>query len=137
LRPREKISEVWPESPSNSQLHIFVNLSGGVGSPNLVFVGECFIRPLCPSSGYPNPLLEGGKPPDSDFVREYEDFFIKVKQWGAFEGSDIEGNGLRSNVHGTVPDFVVEFERELDDKPGLDPDVCRFLDYSSDADGSM
>ncbi len=55
---------------------------------------------------------------------------------GAFEDSNIERNGLREYV-GTVPDFVAEFERKSDGKPGLAPDVCCFLDHSSDADGSM
>jgi hypothetical protein len=50
-------------------------------------------------------------------TREYEDFFIKENEWRAFEGLDIEGNGLRKYVDGIVPDFVVEFERELDGKP--------------------
>jgi hypothetical protein len=50
-------------------------------------------------------------------TRECEDFFIKVKEWRAFEGPDIEGNGLRKYVDGIVPGFVVEFERELDGKP--------------------
>ena len=91
---------------------------------------------LCPSSGYlTNPLPEGDDV-DLGVLREYEDIFIKVKRWGAFEGSDIKGNGLRKYV-GTVPDFVAEFERKSDGKPGLAPDVCCFLDHSSDADGSM
>jgi hypothetical protein len=70
-------------------------------------------------------------------VRNYEDIFIKVKEWGAFEGSDIEGNGLREYGGGTVPDFVADFERELDGKPRLASDVCCFLDYSFDTDESM
>jgi hypothetical protein len=80
---------------------------------------------------------EGETLVDSDFVRRYEDIFINVNQWGAFEGSDIERNSLRECVHGRVPDFVAKFERELDGKPRLDPDVCCFLDCSSNADGSM
>ncbi|KAF8490351.1 hypothetical protein F5888DRAFT_1129431 [Russula emetica] len=35
-----------------------------------------------------------------------------------------------------VPDFVLKFERDLHGKPGVAPDVCCFLDYSFDADGS-
>lgn len=110
-----------------------------MGSTRLAYtVGECFIHPLCPCSEY----LTGAFPEyetrvDSDFVRVYEDNFIKVNQCGAFEGSDIERNSLHECVHGTAPDFVIEFERELDGKPGLDPDVCCYLDCSSDADGSM
>lgn len=64
-------------------------------------------------------------------VTEYEDIFIKVKEWGTFESSDIERNGIQiCGDDGTpVPDFVTEFERELDIKPGLAPDVCCFLYY--------
>lgn len=82
---------------------------------------------FCPSSGYlTNALPEGDKSVDWGVVREYEDFFIKAKRWGAFEGSDIDGNSLGRNVDGTVPDFVAEFERKLDGKPGLAPDMCVF-----------
>ena len=94
---------------------------------------------LFPSSRYlTNALPEGDV--DSALVREYEDIFIKVNNWGTFEDSDIEQNGLRQYVEyvdGTVPDFVAEFERELDSKPGLAPDVSCFLDHSFDADWSM
>jgi hypothetical protein len=89
------------------------------------------------SSGYlTSAFPEGEMRVDSDFVRRYEDVFINVNQWGALEDSDIE-RSLREHLYGKVPDFVVKFERELDGKPGLDPDVCCFLDSSSDADGSM
>jgi hypothetical protein len=109
-----------------------------VDRPTRLYVGGCFIRLLCTSSGYlTNPLPEGDKPVDSGLVRDYEDIFIKVKNWGAFEGSDIERNGLHKYRDGTVPDFVTEFERELDGKPCLASDVCCFLDCSFDADGSM
>ncbi len=61
-----------------------------------------------------------------------------MKEWGAFESSDIERNGIHRCDDGTpVPDFVTKFEQELDSKAGLAPDVCRFLDYSFDADRSM
>ena len=80
--------------------------------------------------------LEGDGLLDSTLVTEYEDIFIKVKEWGTFESSDIERNGIQiCGDDGTqVPDFVAEFERELDIKPGLAPDVCCFLYYSFDAD---
>jgi len=74
-----------------------------------------------------------------DFVKEYENIFIKVKEWDAFDDSDIERNGLREHrdVDGTpAPEFVSEFEQKLDRKPGLATDVCCFLDYSFDVDGS-
>ena len=44
LLARETILEVWPERPPNYQLHVFVNIPGGPGSPIPVHVGECFIR---------------------------------------------------------------------------------------------
>jgi hypothetical protein len=73
-----------------------------------------------------------------DFVKEYENIFIKVKEWDAFDDSDIERNGLREHRDWTpAPEFVSEFEQELDRKPGLATDVCCFLDYSFDVDGSM
>jgi len=95
------ISDLWVEPPDR-HLHVFVGLPEGAGSPTLVSAGD-------------------DKPLDSGLVREYEDIFIKVKQWGAFESSDIERNGLRIYVDGTVPDFVAEFERELHRKAGLTP----------------
>jgi len=63
---------------------------------------------------------------DSDLVREYRDIFIKVKKWDSF---DITDDGL-NNVWEVdwAPDFVAEFERMLDSKPGLAPDVGSFLD---------
>lgn len=75
----------------------------------------------------------------ADFVKAYEDTFINVKEWGVFESSDIERNGIRMSRRNkaTVPGFVAEFERELDSKPGLALDVCRFFDYPFDADGSV
>jgi hypothetical protein len=92
---------------------------------------------LFPTSGYlTNALSKDDRPVNLQFVQDYEDIFIKVKEWGAFERSDIDRNGLRIYVDGTVPDFVAKFKQELDSKPGLDPDVCCFLDYCFDADGS-
>ncbi len=95
---------------------------------------------LCPSSGYLSiPLPEGDKPVDSVFVREYEDIFVKVKQWGAFEEFDVVGDEIHmcSEVGAPVPDVVTDLERELDSRPGLALDVCCFLDHSFDAEGSM
>ena len=105
-----KISKIWPEPPSDECLHVFVKLPAGAkGSPSLVYVGVCFIC-LCPSSGYLTNVLPEGDV-DSVLVREYNNLFIKVNEWGTFEDSDIEWNGLREYVHdGTVPDFVAEAE---------------------------
>ena len=76
---------------------------------------------------------------DSVLMREYNNLFIKVNEWGSFEDSNIERNGLREYIHdGTVPDFVAEAERDLDSKLGLSPDVCCFLQgHFFDADKSM
>ena len=95
-----------------------------------------FTTSLCPSSGYlTNALHEGDRPVNSDFGGEYQDIFINVKDWGAFDASDISRNGLRIYVDGVVPDFVAKFEVELDSKPRLAPDVCCFLGYSFDTNG--
>ena len=91
---------------------------------------------LCPSSGYlTNALHEGDKPVDWNLVREYQDIFINVKEWGAFGASDISRNGLRIYVDDGVPDFVAKFEVEFDSKPSLAPDVCCFLGNSFDTNG--
>jgi hypothetical protein len=138
----KRISNVWSEPPPDDHLHLYVTVpgkgspalsTGNAGSPRALQLGGCFIRLFALDQDLTNPLLEG----EAVNYREYEDIFIEVKQWGAFEGSDIEENGLRSYGDGTVPDFVVEFERKLDGKPSLAADVCCFLDHSSDADGSM
>jgi hypothetical protein len=44
LWANKTISQVWPESPHNEQLRVFVRLSSGMGSPTRVHAGECFIR---------------------------------------------------------------------------------------------
>jgi len=80
----------------------------------------------------------GPIPVDSDLVDEYKDTFVKVKDWGGFDEFDIDRNELLAvESHLRVPDFVAEFERELDSEPGLAPDVCCFLDYTFDADWSL
>jgi hypothetical protein len=76
-------------------------------------------------------------PAEDKFVKEYKDIFIKVKPWGAFQGSDIELNGIHMHSTRAVPDFVANFERELDSKPGVAHDVRCFLHHIFDADRSM
>lgn len=78
-----------------------------------------------------NALHEGNGFLDSALVREYEDIFIKVKEWRNFESSDIERNGIHICGDGgtPVPEFVAKLERELHSKVGLEPDVCCFFDY--------
>jgi hypothetical protein len=93
---------------------------------------------LFPTSGYlTNALSKDNRPLRDVFDEHYQDIFIKVKQWGAFEESDIEANGLHEYRDGTLPDFVAKFNQELDSKPGLDPEVCCFLDHRFDADGPL
>ncbi|KAI0245827.1 hypothetical protein BJV78DRAFT_1259993 [Lactifluus subvellereus] len=53
----------------------------------------------------------------ADDTSEYEGIFIKVKAWGVFEKSDIDLNNIICAT--SVPDFVLEFERELDKKRGV------------------
>ncbi|KAI0245824.1 hypothetical protein BJV78DRAFT_1259964 [Lactifluus subvellereus] len=52
-----------------------------------------------------------------EYLKEYEGIFIKVKAWGVFEKSDIDLNNIICAT--SVPDFVLEFERELDKKRGV------------------
>jgi hypothetical protein len=110
------ISTVWPEPPSDERLHIIVRLPGLV-----------------------SPTLANAVGVRLGFVGDYEDIFIKVKEWGAFDGSDIERSGIRMFSEGCapVPDFVANLEQKLDSKPGLDPDVCFFLDHCFNADWLM
>ena len=70
-------------------------------------------------------------------LEEYKDLFIMTNIWGGFGDEDIEDNDLSIFVNEPAPDFVTEFERELDAKPGVAPDVRCFLDHSIDADGSI
>ena len=44
LEPSESISQVWPQSPSKKQLHIYVTVTNPkIGSPPLVDAGEYFL----------------------------------------------------------------------------------------------
>src|SRR5712671_530104 len=63
-----------------------------------------------------------------DRLRQYEDIFIKVKSWGKFERSDIEGNHIWQTS--ATPDHVTAFEQMLVEKPVIRPRVRRFLDLS-------
>jgi len=83
-------------------------------------------------------LPEGARFLDSVLVRDYDDVFVIVNRWRAFESSDIERNNVRIWYDTTpVPDYVADSEEELERKPGLAPDVCYLFDYSSDADWLM
>jgi hypothetical protein len=61
-----------------------------------------------------------------------EDIFIKVKNWGWFEETDVERNQIWSAEDNRVviPDFVKIFEQKLVRKPRLDADVRCFFDLS-------
>ena len=65
---------------------------------------------------------------DSDLVKEYRDIFIVVENWDSFDRLDMNLNNLWEVDWS--PDFVAEFERMLDSKPGLAPDVGSFLNSS-------
>jgi hypothetical protein len=57
--------------------------------------------------------------------------FIKVNQWQIFQRSDIALNDIHDHNERNrdpAPDFVAKFERMLDRKPGLRPDVACLLD---------
>ena len=70
----------------------------------------------------------------STLLNDYEDMFITVKQWQTFHYSDIDRNYIYDSTNRIpVPDFVTNFERMLDRKPGLRPDVGCILDSQSRA----
>ena len=128
----ENISKTWSDPLPSYHLQIFVTLPGGLDGPTLVNAfGVCFMRFFASSSAYlMNALPEDDRSIDSGLVREYEDIFIRVKQWGAFEDSDIVRNDLCEDGSQQKPDFVAELERKLDSEPGLAPDVCCFSLFS-------
>ncbi|KAH9958536.1 hypothetical protein BC827DRAFT_552157 [Russula dissimulans] len=77
--------------------------------------------PSSTSAWLTNTLTEDDALVHSDLIREYEPFFIKVGRWGQFEHADIQRNDIRDGLRISAPNFVAEFERTLDGKPGLDP----------------
>jgi hypothetical protein len=62
---------------------------------------------------------------NSALVKKYEDTFIKVERRGSYKESDIDENHIRLET--SAPDFVSDFEQQLDSQPGLADDVCYFL----------
>jgi len=63
---------------------------------------------------------------DSELLKEYQDTFIIVNNWGGFQLSDLDLNDVRSVT--LVPNFVEEnfvtkFEGKLDRRPGVAPNV--------------
>jgi hypothetical protein len=65
----------------------------------------------------------------AELVKSYGVMFIKVNQWQSFQESDIALNDIHDQPEDrySAPDFVTKFERMLDRKPGLRPDVVRSL----------
>jgi hypothetical protein len=72
-----------------------------------------------------NTLREVEEILNSALVEKYEDIFIKVEKRGSYRESDIDENDIWLET--SAPDFVSDFEQELDSKPGLAVDVCCFL----------
>ncbi|KAI9512458.1 hypothetical protein F5148DRAFT_1373161 [Russula earlei] len=58
---------------------------------------------------------------NSELVKEYKDIFIDVSNWGDFEDADIHGNHIVEAA--AVPQFVTEFEKKLESKPTVAPDL--------------
>jgi hypothetical protein len=69
---------------------------------------------------------------NSELVKDFEDIFINVHEWEIFQESDIDLNNiLEASNEIPAPDFVTNFERMLDRKPGLRPEVPCYLDSQS------
>jgi hypothetical protein len=67
----------------------------------------------------------------SDPIKTYQNIFIKVNNWGQFEQPDIQRNNKSEERNmATAPNFVANFERTLERKSRLVPDVRCFLDLS-------
>jgi hypothetical protein len=89
---------------------------------------------LCPGSGCLTntlPEVQQEQIRHVDSLHEYKDVFLKVKNWGKFEHSDIERNQIEEVRNWmTIPYFVRTFERKLVRKLRLHHDVSCFLDLS-------
>jgi hypothetical protein len=71
---------------------------------------------------------------NSELVKDYEDIFINVHEWEIFQESDIDLNNiLEASNEIPAPDFVTNFERMLDRRPGLRPEMPCCLDSQSRA----
>jgi hypothetical protein len=84
----------------------------------------------------PLEYVDGSSELRSELVEKYKVMFIKVHQWEKFQYSDIALNNIYA-YNGTntapAPDFVTNFERMLDTKPGLRPGIPCSLDTRSRA----
>ena len=86
---------------------------------------------LLRSSDETNTLPEDEPIVQPSLLQVYEEIFVKVKNWGSFEESDLGRNEIWSAQEGVViPDFVQIFERKLVRKPRLDANVRCFFDLS-------
>jgi hypothetical protein len=53
-------------------------------------------------------------------LKEYQDFFIVVNEWGHFEYTDLRPNDVHGIRDGApVPDFVRKFEQDLERRPNV------------------
>jgi hypothetical protein len=58
---------------------------------------------------------------NSELMREYQEIFIVTNEWGVFHHSDLAWNSIQDT--GSAPEFVTNFERELERRPGVEPHV--------------
>jgi len=119
LRAMDKIGSVWNSPPMSASTFLSVYRVLSVARSSLTrVVGASYVSLI----KLRNALRGVEEIRNSTLVKKYEELFISVKTWGAFEYSDIKLNKIHSFQ--TVPGFVTEFEQELDKKPGVAPDVC-------------
>ncbi|KAF8429439.1 hypothetical protein L210DRAFT_3563367 [Boletus edulis BED1] len=60
--------------------------------------------------------------PHVEGLEKYKDIFLKVKDWGTVDESDIESNGIEE-AEIDIPPFVIIFEKKLLQKPRLPLDL--------------
>ena len=134
LATPKAISQVWPQSPSKNQLHIYVTLpKPNIGSPTLVDAdGEFFMWHHLISEYLMNTPAEGGPIGHHSALQPYEHIFMKLKKYGVSREPDIERNQIYDAETSIVklPEYVSTFEQGLARKPLLHPEVRCFLDLS-------
>ena len=88
----------WPsDSNDHAQLHVYITLPANMGSQLLLtrLVSTSYVS--LPGSEYPmNALPEGQQIGHPNLLQDYEEIFIKVKNWGCFEESDLARNQIWS-----------------------------------------
>ncbi len=95
------------ERPPDRHLHLFVGLPAAVRSPTLgPMAGECSIRLFALAQDICRFRCLKVTSLLIRFSSEYEDIFVKVKQWRAFEEFDVVGDEIYmcSEVRAPVPD---------------------------------